>query len=240
MQIQNFSFKFFPITQRDKGRTPQLVLLTHLFLHICDTYNCDNLPHTTFCFYLTLKWSRGVPMDPKISFRALARKRKVIGRSPSLTLSNFTLRFFWWQKNLHRPCAKSANLHKLAFLGRFSKFVFPIKTQPNNFFQILLQQCNCIYNLQLWVKFQGKITSGKWFSHFWSEILCHKIEIVFGRHFVIVYPISDFYAVFWFFWITLSMARISPPNSFGKVLFWVRVHRDPPWPLMGVQKALTT
>ena len=56
---------------------------------------------------LTLKWSRGVPMDPKISFRALARKRKVIGRSPSLTLSN--LRFFWWQKNLHRPCASSAN-----------------------------------------------------------------------------------------------------------------------------------
>ena len=37
-------------------------------------------------------------MDPKISFRALARKRKVIGRSPSLTLSNFTSRFFWWQK----------------------------------------------------------------------------------------------------------------------------------------------
>ena len=30
---------------------------------------------------LTLKWSRGVPMDPKISFRALARKGKVIDRS---------------------------------------------------------------------------------------------------------------------------------------------------------------
>ena len=38
-------------------------------------------------------------MDPEISFRALARKRKVIGRSPSLTLSNLTLPFFWWQKN---------------------------------------------------------------------------------------------------------------------------------------------
>ena len=37
-------------------------------------------------------------MDPKISFLVLARKRKVIGCSPSLTLSNFTLRFFWWQK----------------------------------------------------------------------------------------------------------------------------------------------
>ena len=59
--------------------------------------------------FLTLKWSRGVSMDPKNSFRTLAQKRKVIGRSPSLTLSNFTLRFFWWQKNLHRPCASSAN-----------------------------------------------------------------------------------------------------------------------------------
>ena len=48
-------------------------------------------------------------MDPKISFRALARKRKVIGHRNSLTLSNFTLRFFWWQENLHRPCASSAN-----------------------------------------------------------------------------------------------------------------------------------
>ena len=36
---------------------------------------------------------------------------------------------------------------------------------------------------------------------------------------VILYPIFDFFAVFWFFWITLSMARISPPNSFEKVLF---------------------
>ena len=49
-------------------------------------------------------------MDPKISFRVLAQKRKVIGRSPSLTLSNFTLGFFWWQKKkLHRPGASSAN-----------------------------------------------------------------------------------------------------------------------------------
>ena len=62
----------------------------------------------------------------------------------------------------------------------------------------------------------------------------------FGRHFVIVYPIFDFFVVFWFFWITLTVACISPPNSFGRVLFWVRVHRDPPWPLTGVQKALTT
>ena len=41
----------------------------------------------------------------------------------------------------------------------------------------------------------------------------------FGCHFVIVYPIFDFFAVFWFFWITLSVTRISPPNSFEKVLF---------------------
>ena len=26
---------------------------------------------------LTLKWSRGVPMDPKISFRASAQKRRI-------------------------------------------------------------------------------------------------------------------------------------------------------------------
>ena len=37
-------------------------------------------------------------MDPKIGFRALARKSKVIGRSPSLPLSNFTLRFFGGKK----------------------------------------------------------------------------------------------------------------------------------------------
>ena len=34
-------------------------------------------------------------------------------------------------------------------IGLCSKFVFPIKAQPNNFFQILFQQCICIYNLQL-------------------------------------------------------------------------------------------
>ena len=44
----------------------------------------------------------------------------------------------------------------------------------------------------------------------------------------ILYPIFDFFAVFWFFWITLSVARISPPNSFGKVLFCVRVHIGTP------------
>ena len=70
------------------------------------------------------------------------------------------------KKKLHRPYASSANKHKLAFLGRCSKFVFPIKAQPNNFFQILFQQCNCIHNLQLWAKFQGNIPSEKWFSHF--------------------------------------------------------------------------
>ena len=81
-----------------------LLLATPVFLivgHVVCSHSFTESP---------LKWSRGgVPMDPKISFRALARKRKVIGRSPSLTLSNFTLRFFWWQKKLHRPCASSAN-----------------------------------------------------------------------------------------------------------------------------------
>ena len=61
----------------------------------------------------------------------------------------------------------------------------------------------------------------------------------FGHHFVIVYPIFDIFCCIWFFWITLSVARISPPNSFGKELFWVRVHRDPPWPLTGVHYTLT-
>ena len=62
----------------------------------------------------------------------------------------------------------------------------------------------------------------------------------FGRHFVIVYPIFYFFAVFWFFWITLSVACISLSNSFGKVLSWVRVHMDPPWPLTGVHYTMTT
>ena len=61
------------------------------------------------CNFLTLiKVVKGVPVDPKISFRALAWKCKVIGRSPSLTLSNFTLRFFWCQKKfastMHKFC----------------------------------------------------------------------------------------------------------------------------------------
>ena len=60
----------------------------------------------------------------------------------------------------------------------------------------------------------------------------------FGRHFVILYPIFDFFPVFWFFWITLSVARVSPPNSFGKVHFWVRVHRDPPLTTNGSAEGL--
>ena len=52
---------------------------------------------------------KGVPMDPKMGFRALARKREVIFRRPSMTLSNLALRFFWWQKNSHRPCRHCAN-----------------------------------------------------------------------------------------------------------------------------------
>ena len=61
----------------------------------------------------------------------------------------------------------------------------------------------------------------------------------FGRHFVIDYPIFDFFfAVFWFFWITLSVAHISLPNSFGKVLFWVTIHRDPPLTTNGSAEGL--
>ena len=52
--------------------------------------------------------------------------------------------------------------------------------------------------------------------------------------------ISDFrfFAVFWFFWITLSLARTSPPILFGKILFWVRVHRDPPLTTNGSAEGL--
>ena len=39
-------------------------------------------------------------MDPKISFRALARKCEVIFHRPSMTLSIFTLRFFGGKENL--------------------------------------------------------------------------------------------------------------------------------------------
>ena len=52
---------------------------------------------------LTLTWSRGVPMDPKISFRTLAQKWEVVLYRPSMTLSNFRLHFFWWYKKSHRP-----------------------------------------------------------------------------------------------------------------------------------------
>ena len=61
----------------------------------------------------------------------------------------------------------------------------------------------------------GKVVSPFLVENFTSEYGNYS----FGRHFVIVYPIFDFFAVFWFFWITLSVAGISPPNSFGKVLF---------------------
>ena len=66
-----------------------------------------------------------------------------------------------------------------------------------------------------------KNSFGKVVFPFWWEILCREMEIgFFGRHFVTVYPIFDFFfAVFWFFLITLSVARISAQDLFGKVLF---------------------
>ena len=60
---------------------------------------------------------------------------------------------------------------------------------------------------------------GKWFSHFWSEILLSQDgNWFFGHHFVIVYPIFDFFAVLfqgkiplgkWFshFWSEISLSQ---------------------------------
>ena len=82
-------------------------------------------------------------MDPN------ARKRIVIGRSPSLTLSNFTYPSFGGKK---KCCIDHAQVLLISINEHFYgavQNVFPIKAQPNNFFQILFQQCNCIYNLQL-------------------------------------------------------------------------------------------
>ena len=71
-----------------------------------------------------------------------------------------------------------------------------------------------------------------------GNVMSRNRNCFFGRHFVIVYPIFNFFAVFWFFWITLSVTRISPPNLFEKVLFWVRVHRDPPLTTNGSAEGL--
>ena len=58
----------------------------------------QNLSQTWIKFiprFLTLKWSRRVPMDPKISFRADARKRKVSWRCRFLTFTCLPPRIFW-------------------------------------------------------------------------------------------------------------------------------------------------
>ena len=97
------------------------------------------------------------------------------------------------------------------------KICFPIKAQPNNFFRILFRQCNNIYNLQLWAKFQGKIPSGKWYSHFWWEILCCEMGIGFlGRHFVIVCPIFDLLLYFFFFWLLYQWPALHRQIHSGK------------------------
>ena len=46
------------------------------------------------CF-LTLKWSRGVPMDPKISFLGSAWKRRISWRRCFLTFTCLPPRIFW-------------------------------------------------------------------------------------------------------------------------------------------------
>ena len=130
--------------------------------------------------------------------------------------------------SIFRALFKICFPHKSATEFFFSKFyfssviVFTIVNYEPNFKEKFLRESGFPILVENFMS-----QNGNWF---------------FGRHFVIVYPIFNFFAVFLFFWITLSVARISPPNSFGKVLFWVRVHRDPPppWPLTGVHYTLTT
>ena len=86
----------------------------------------------------------------------------------------------------------------------------------------------------LWKNSIGKVVFPFLVGNFMSRVW----NCSFGRHFVTICPIFDFFALFWFFWITLSVARISAQNSFRKVLFWVRVPRDPPLTTNGSQKYL--
>ena len=60
--------------------------------------------------HLTLTWSRGVPMDPKISFRAAARKRKVSWCCRYLNVTCLPPYIFWhvFEKNCAARCAAIA------------------------------------------------------------------------------------------------------------------------------------
>ena len=59
---------------------------------------------------LTQKWSRGVPMDRKISFRASARKRRISWRCRFLTFTCLPPHIFWhvFEKNHAAHCAAIA------------------------------------------------------------------------------------------------------------------------------------
>ena len=56
---------------------------------------------------ITPKWSRGVPMDPKISFRAPGPKRRISWRCRFLTFTWLPPRIFWhvFEKNCAARCA---------------------------------------------------------------------------------------------------------------------------------------
>ena len=82
-----------------------------------DRHNCTN-PEVPSSFnilflitaFLTLKWSRGVPMDPKISFGASARKRIISWRRRFLTFTCLPPRISWhvFEKNRATRCAAIA------------------------------------------------------------------------------------------------------------------------------------
>ena len=103
-----------------------------------------------------------------------------------------------------------------------------------------------------------KNSFGKWFSHFLVGNLMSRdgncffffvlfcfVLFFFGCHLVIVYPIFDFFFFFFLlyfgsFGLLYQWPAFHRQFHSVKYFFWVRVHRDPPWPLTGVQKALTT
>ena len=91
-------FSWWNHQMRFKMQNPEFVNL------MCVTYS-QPIP-----FPLTLKWSRGVPMDSKISFCASARKRRVSWRWRFLTFTCLPPRIFWhvFEKNRAARCAAIA------------------------------------------------------------------------------------------------------------------------------------
>ena len=64
--------------------------------------------HLLICIVLTLKWSRGVPMEPKISFRASEQKCRISWRRSFLSFTCLPPCIFWhvFEKNRARVARK--------------------------------------------------------------------------------------------------------------------------------------